>query len=429
MPSNITATSSSDWKYISEGGSSIVFSYIGSADEFIGTALRLRKIENKLPYTEYADGKEELDDPTILFQHRIIEKLVPSAYLPRLDSVQTDREWLELLAKQSEEKRPAERRAKDRIDAGRRKAVLATDLVGGLGWAVEIKPKWGFLPSPQHLSKDTAQLKTRSCRFCMHSHLKTTESEDVALGYCPLDLYSGDKERVTKALHTLWDIWIGSSGKVNNLRVFVEGHMLKPSMSPSSLQPLAAQILPQNPDDLPDLNTLRDAFTSTILPLLLDTPVLRLLSTHQRQFDALDVEGLSALWKHANQPLGSPDIPPPVLGEGLAQPTLEELEAFVEIYLAKHTTMDHDHPDTANLKYYCLAYLLSASFKDCSVILRMVPVKDGEEPWRKSVTVIDLDVKSVDRLHKWEQLDQKIVEAYIGLPEPTHCIDQTRVEV
>lgn len=86
--------------------------------------------------------------------------------------------------------------------------------------------------------------------------------------------------------------------------------------------------------------------------------------------------------------------------------------------------MDHDHPDTANLKYYCLAYLLSASFKDCSVILRMVPTKEGPEPWKKSITVIDLDVKSVDRLHKWEKLDQKIVEAYTGLPEPTHCIDQ-----
>lgn len=63
----------------------------------------------------------------------------------------------------------------------------------------------------------------------MHSHLKTTQSEDVALGFCPLDLYSGDKDRVVKALHILWDIWIGSSGGVNNLKVFVEGHMLKPT--------------------------------------------------------------------------------------------------------------------------------------------------------------------------------------------------------
>lgn len=63
----------------------------------------------------------------------------------------------------------------------------------------------------------------------MHSHMKTTEGEDVSLGYCPLDLYSGDKDRVTKALHSLWNVWIGSSGSINNLRVFVEGQMLRPS--------------------------------------------------------------------------------------------------------------------------------------------------------------------------------------------------------
>ena len=273
----------------------------------------------------------------------------------------------------------------------------------------------------------------------MHSHLKTAGSEDVALGYCPLDLYSGDEARVLKALHTLWDIWIGSSGGVNHLRVFVEGHMLKPStlvsstqcpsplvlmyLQPLSLRPLAAQILPGDIDS-PDLYTLRDAFTAAILPLLLHTPVLNTLSTHQRQLDALDVEGLSALWKQANQPLGAPDSPLPVLGAGLLQPTLEELEAFIAIYLAKHTIMDHNHPDTANLKYYCLAYLLSASFKDCSIILRFVPNKEGENQWKKSITVIDLDVKSVDRLHKWEKLDRQIVEAYSGLVEPTHCIDQ-----
>ena len=139
MALSVVDTSPSDWKYISEGGSSIVFSYVGTAVEFIGTALRLRKVDNQSPYTELADEEQEPDDPTILFQHRIIQKLVEPLYLPRLDSVQTNKEWLEHLARLSEERRPAERRAKDRIDAGKKKAVLATDLVGGLGWAVEIK--------------------------------------------------------------------------------------------------------------------------------------------------------------------------------------------------------------------------------------------------------------------------------------------------
>ncbi|THH29797.1 hypothetical protein EUX98_g4396 [Antrodiella citrinella] len=418
----ITDTSPTDWKYVSEGGSSIVFSYTGTASNFVGTALRLRKVDNILPSTENA---EEPDDPTILFQHRIIEKLVPVNYLPRLQTVETGRAWLEQLARVSEEKRSAERRAKDRIDVGKRKSVLATDLVGGPGFAVEIKPKWGFLPSPRHLSPTSAALKTQTCRFCMHSHLKTTESEDVALGYCPLDLYSGDKDRVIKALHTLWDIWIGSSGGVNNLKVFVEGQVVKPTTLPVSIRPLATQILPHDLEVPPSLDTLRDAFTSLILPLLLDTPVLRILSTHQRQLDTLDIEGLSTLWKQANQPLGSPNLQPPVLGEGLAQPSIAELEAFVEIYLAKHKSMDHDHPDTANLKYYCLAYFLSASFKDCSIMLRLSPTENG---WSKTITVIDLDVKSVERLHKWEQLDRKIIQNYIELAEPSHCVDQALVD-
>lgn len=68
----------------------------------------------------------------------------------------------------------------------------------------------------------------------MHSHYKSTEGQDVSLGYCPLDLYSGEEERVRKALNSLWDVWIGSSGSVNNLRIFVEGHMLRPSTLVSS---------------------------------------------------------------------------------------------------------------------------------------------------------------------------------------------------
>ena len=74
----------------------------------------------------------------------------------------------------------------------------------------------------------------------MHSYLKFTEGEEVSLGFCPLDLYSGDAERVTKAIHTLWDVWIGSSGAVNNLRVFVEGQMVKPTIL------VRAQSVPQS---------------------------------------------------------------------------------------------------------------------------------------------------------------------------------------
>lgn len=160
-----------------------------------------------------------------------------------------------------------------------------------------------------------------------------------------------------------------------------------------------------------------------MLPLLLETPVLRLLSSLQRTLDALDIEGLSTLWSLAYQSvvLQAAEVPPavvPPLGSGLAEPTLADWQAFLDIYLAKHSQMDHDHPDSANIKYYCMAYLLSATFKDCSIILR-VP-QDGPH----TVTVIDLDVKPINRLRKWAALDRKIVEAYKDVRDPAKCVDR-----
>ncbi|PSS36810.1 hypothetical protein PHLCEN_2v1354 [Hermanssonia centrifuga] len=430
MSPDATTTSPSDWRYIAEGGSSIVFFYNGPPNpDFDATALRLRKTANDVfPVIDESVEEEEPDDPTILFQHQVIQRLMPAEYLPRLDAVRVGKEWLEELKKLNEEIRPLERREKDGIDVRKRKAVLATDLVGGTnGFTVEIKPKWGFLPSPTHLSIATRPVKTNTCRFCMHSHLKSSEGEEVSLGYCPLDLYSGQEDRIKKALHALWDVWIGSSGSVNNLRVFVDGQIVSPSLLPSSLAPLAKKLPLPDPSSPPSLTGLRDAFTDAILPLLMDIPVLRVLSTLQRNLDALDVEGLSVLWSQAYASVNAQavvdggaggSLPVPPLGTGLAEPTLEDWKAFLDIYLTKHANMDHDHPDAANIKYYCMAYLLSTSFKDCSIILRLP--RDGAN----TVTVIDLDVKPVDRMSKWEKLDKKIVQSYSSLSEPTHCVDQ-----
>ena len=86
--------------------------------------------------------------------------------------------------------------------------------------------------------------------------------------------------------------------------------------------------------------------------------------------------------------------------------------------------------DEAELRFRLLAYLLSASFKDCSVIIRMrpCPSKAGVagERFAQTVTVIDLDVKSIDRLEKWGKLDREIVEAYSDVAEPRKCVDAWR---
>lgn len=178
------------------------------------------------------------------------------------------------------------------------------------------------------------------------------------------------------------------------------------------------------------MTDLRDAFTSLLLPALLETPVLQKLSNLQRTLDPLDIEGLAALWSEAHisgntqlqTALGTDTSQPssiPPLGKGLAEPTLSDWDAFLDVYLTKHTSMDHDHPDVANLRYYCLAQLLSASFKDCSIMIHLK--QPGSKP---TIAVIDLDVKPIERLHKWALLDAEIVKAYEGIAEPTQCVDR-----
>jgi len=80
-----------------------------------------------------------------------------------------------------------------------------------------------------HLSEETKDVKTKYCRFCMHSCHKVQTGGVAALGYCPLDLFSRDKTRIRRAITCLWDAWAESNGTVNNLKIFVDGEMALPS--------------------------------------------------------------------------------------------------------------------------------------------------------------------------------------------------------
>ncbi|XP_077917357.1 inositol-pentakisphosphate 2-kinase isoform X2 [Halichoerus grypus] len=83
---------------------------------------------------------------------------------------------------------------------------------------VEIKPKCGFIP----LSSDvTHEVKHRVCRYCMHQHLKVATGKWKQISkYCPLDLYSGNKQRMHFALKSLLQ------EAQNNLKIFKNGELI-----------------------------------------------------------------------------------------------------------------------------------------------------------------------------------------------------------
>ncbi|KAJ6531190.1 inositol-pentakisphosphate 2-kinase [Mycena capillaripes] len=386
MSLNLTDTLPTDWAYISEGGANIVLAYKGPPNPlFDGNVLRVRK--RALADGDSENGSTAEEFPTIEYQEKCLERLIPPLHLPRLRPIAVGAgtgPWLEALARHCEAHRSDERREKDRIDEKRPRGLLATGLVGGQGIAVEIKPKWGFQPSPMYLSETTRPIKTQTCRFCMHSHFRAQQGKKASLGYCPLDLFSGDESRMKTALNGLWDAWVNSDATINNFKVFVRGQKISPADQLSIVGLV---------NDIADP---QEALASALLPVLMNTPVLRTLSRLQRTLDALDIEGLATLSDLA------------AVG---ADPTIAEWAEFVSAYLSAPSPPP---ADAAHLRYHVLAYLLSATFKDCSVIVR---VPDG------TATVIDLDPKSVDRLRKWERMDKEIVSAYAALPDRKVCVD------
>ncbi|KAF8584072.1 hypothetical protein K439DRAFT_1346870 [Ramaria rubella] len=383
-----------DWSYLSEGGATIVFSYVGLDSTYNGTVLRLRKLPRQnavlshLTTLSNIDVQEEAkDDPSIAFQD-VISNLIPRKHLPRLQTVKLSSPWLEALESVTDVHRPPERRANDGIDTFKRKGVLATDLVGGNGWTVEIKPKWGFLPSSEHLSPTTRLLKTRHCRFCMHTYFRGT----VETSYCPLDLFSNDEARVRGALRSLWEAWVANGGKENNLRVFNKGKIVSPEDSSA----LPINLVPQ--------------FVDAISPLIMNSSLFSILGDLQRTLDSLDIEGLSHLWSRSH-----PNIP---LGREEPEPTLAEWSDLIQTYLLG---------GEAALRYYTLSYLLSATFKDCSVMLRLQNADDMAGNAEDTISVIDLDPKSIHRLAKWEALDREIVKKFAEVADQRKtCVDAQR---
>ncbi|EGO21159.1 hypothetical protein SERLADRAFT_475955 [Serpula lacrymans var. lacrymans S7.9] len=415
---HITDTRPGDWKYVAEGGATMVFSYTGPPGIFNRMVLRLRKSTVPDLPQRSLDDVEELDDFIISFQERIVARVISEEHLPRLKTVLLDTNWLQSLSNLRNMDRPPARRHKDGLDLTKRKGILATDLVGNVDLAIEIKPKWAFLPCPAHLSSATITIKRTTCRFCMHNYFRSTKNVAPISAYCPLDLYSGEEDRITRAIHDLWDAWIKSDGSLNNLRIFVHGSLLKPSDADSSR--ILADVLHVS-ESYASSSHLRDAFTSTVLRILLDSDILRVLSRLQRTLDPLDIEGLSKLWFRSKADLSLPSsVLAPALGFDTDDPSLTEWEDFIDIYTSVFKTWNHSLPNVANLKSYLMAYMLSATFKDCSIVLR--PDKSGTTS--ASVTVIDMDPKSMIRLEKWEKLDKNITDFYTHAAEAKVCHDR-----
>ncbi|BEJ17268.1 hypothetical protein CspHIS471_0606690 [Cutaneotrichosporon sp. HIS471] len=376
-----------DWVYLGEGGAHVIFRYRGTDPALQGRAMRLVKAEGAT-----ADAAVRH-----IWAAELLPQFLPASLLASPLPAIVNETWTRAVVTPTEIMRPAERRAEgrplaDSVDYGH-PAQLMDDLtcsvVGEKVLAIEIKPKWGFLPLAQHLTPlESIPIKTRNCRFCLHQH-HGGESIGSSV-YCPIDLYSGDRTLVRKALDGLWAQWHAHDGDKNNLRVNVDG---------KKVLPLSAELIPTARG-----GDLSDGTADFLIPLLEKSGVLPQLKQLQSTLDATNISDLARQFSEEN-----PGVEP-FAPEFVPEPTAAELTSFAKKYLADPGA--GARPDAWTMRERKIAFMLSAIFKDCSIIIRAVLRNTGsgyelDEP-KSTVKLIDTDLKSLTNMKKWYDLDEKL---------------------
>ncbi|KAJ7005930.1 hypothetical protein NC653_005307 [Populus alba x Populus x berolinensis] len=179
--------------------------------------------------------EELVTSPTKEIAEQIYTQLVMSPLLgsKHVDAgirVPVTRDFLECVEKNVNKQRPAWRIDVSVVNLERDFVIIMSDhsLFPGVSGvlkdepciSVEIKPKCGFIPSSEFIAERNS-VKRSATRFQMHQVLKLREQEISELSeYDPLDLFSGSKERIHKAIKDLY------TTPQNNFRVFLNGSLI-----------------------------------------------------------------------------------------------------------------------------------------------------------------------------------------------------------
>lgn len=467
-----------DWRYHGEGNKSLVVSHIQ-----IPRVLRLLKYpaaDSENPPQTAEQAYRQIQN-IVDFSSNVMSSLIGDRFIHSGEVVKLPLEFVRQLSIRVQHQRPAWRCNKV-MDIYSGCALCLPNLTTPLyhqptltpPLCIEIKPKCGFLPSSKHVSKD---IKTRVCRFCMHQHYKVSNGiwKKRSL-YCPLDLFSGNKQRMHFAIRHLIE------EPQNNFKIFKGGqciyssrdrdredtdtessdsitsllHQLRPYFQSGNnnrinshttnkavlndfIQVLAKALLSgggANAGELSDIrgegrsfceasvfNRERIRHSSQGLPG--DSVLCRILQV--QMLDSLDIEGLFPLYRRVEQHLQ--DFPK---DRSRLQIDGPYDEGFLE-KLQKCPAED-DSVEFAVAKVH--QYRVAMTAKDCSVMITLIPTNEEEEEgddeglssprrlrdflscsrpvsFSVSVSVLDLDPKPFESVPRQLRLDQKIVNGFL----------------
>ncbi|XP_068578429.1 inositol-pentakisphosphate 2-kinase isoform X2 [Cebidichthys violaceus] len=459
-----------DWKYHGEGNKSLVVSHVQ-----LSRVLRLLKYpaeDSENPPQTVEQAFRQIQN-IVDFSSNVMSSLLGDKFIHSGEVVKLPLEFVRQLSIKVQHQRPAWRCDKV-MDIYSGCALCLPNLTSPVlhqathtpPLCIEIKPKCGFLPSSKHVSKD---IKTKVCRFCMHQHYKVANGKWKRPSlYCPLDLFSGNRQRMHFAIRHLIE------EPQNNFKIFKGGQCIYSSKEVSDdsmdlnglLHHLRPYFLYGNNrinSHMTSKAVLNDFITVLVNALLSgggggdgevvtdtrgegrsfceaslfnkerirhgsqglpsDSVLFRILQT--QMLDTLDIEGLYPLYRRVEQHLQ--DFPKERTRLQMEGPYNE---AFLE-KLQKCPTEDDGSVEYAVAKVH--QYRVAMTAKDCSIMVALVPSSEEEEgdeglstqrrlrdflssrppALSYSVSILDLDPKPFDSIPSQLRLDQKIVSCYL----------------
>ncbi|XP_031399102.1 inositol-pentakisphosphate 2-kinase-like isoform X4 [Punica granatum] len=395
-----------DWVYRGEGAANIVVAYTGSSPALAGKVLRIQKVPEKesnfihgsaFSANErllWKDHKELVLSPTRdmaaqLYLEHVMSPLLGSKHVDAGIQVLVSQEFLEAVEENINGRRPVWRINAAKVNRDCKHALLLSDhscFPRGIMndepcISIEIKPKCGFLPSSRYIAKRNA-IKRSITRFKMHQALKFHDKEVSKISdYDPLDLFSGSKDRMYKALKALYDT------PQNNFRVFMDGSLILGDLGGSADS--TTRVIGENLEDvLKSIIQADDGLrTRRFLELIIE-------AVRKSVCKELGEDG----WFHKRNSLHSL--------------SLEESLKIVK------------------------DFLISATVKDCSLMICFRPRGAASDSSFSSVHLestgqffdykaffIDLDLKPLDKMEHYYKLDQKIVRWYTQIARD-ECSDK-----
>ena len=276
--------------------------------------------------------------------------------------------------------------------------------------AFEIKPKFGHVQQCDTVPNEHRKLKHSLSRYQLHQHVKVQDGiVSEKSRYDPVDLFSGDRDRVRASILNLFE------SPQNNFVLFING---------------------ERRND-PDSRISDQVWNDVSRILFLDNPTSSECETKQYTSDLLSsilsrehiLQNILMAQKMCNFDVQAMEK----VAIGLAQPGYQS-ELFQSLTNIPHdkALMDLLSKPRSEKLNDLANYCISATARDCSIIISLQKATDGfaeeklqggtmcslgrfvfgSKVFNYKITTVDLDRKRLSKIIKHADLDRRIMHAH-----------------